>query len=98
MSNEMNFDSTAAPGEAGAVEQTSETRQYVTFMAGDEVFAVEMAPVQEIIRVPDVVRVPLAPPRWKAWQTCVARCYRSYRCAVHWALSNAYPMTLPVQL
>lgn len=36
--------------------------QYVTFVAGDETFAVEMAPVQEIIRVPDVVRVPLAPP------------------------------------
>ena len=36
---------------------TSETRQYVTFMAGDVVFAVEMAPVQEIIRVPEVVRI-----------------------------------------
>lgn len=35
--------------------------QYVTFIAGGETFAVEMAPVQEIIRVPDVVRVPLAP-------------------------------------
>jgi purine-binding chemotaxis protein CheW len=42
--------------------QSVETRQYVTFIAGDEVFAVEMAPVQEIIRVPDVVRVPLSPP------------------------------------
>jgi purine-binding chemotaxis protein CheW len=40
----------------------SEVRQFVTFMAGDEVFAVDMNPVQEIIRVPDVVRVPLAPP------------------------------------
>jgi purine-binding chemotaxis protein CheW len=39
----------------------SDTRQFVTFIAGDEVFAVDMAPVQEIIRVPDVVRVPLAP-------------------------------------
>lgn len=36
--------------------------QYVTFIAGGETFAVEMAPVQEIIRVPEVVRVPLAPP------------------------------------
>src|SRR5690242_7162716 len=41
--------------------QESDTRQFVTFIAGDEVFAVDMAPVQEIIRVPDVVRVPLAP-------------------------------------
>jgi purine-binding chemotaxis protein CheW len=40
----------------------SEVRQFVTFLAGDEVFAVDMAPVQEIIRVPQVVRVPLAPP------------------------------------
>jgi purine-binding chemotaxis protein CheW len=45
-----------------AREEASETRQFVTFIAGNEVFAVDMAPVQEIIRVPDVVRVPLAPP------------------------------------
>ena len=42
-------------------EQVSDIRQFVTFIAGNEVFAVDMAPVQEIIRVPDVVRVPLAP-------------------------------------
>ncbi|HBG18216.1 MAG TPA: chemotaxis protein CheW [Desulfobulbaceae bacterium] len=41
--------------------QESDTRQFVTFIAGDEVFAVDMNPVQEIIRVPDVVKVPLAP-------------------------------------
>jgi purine-binding chemotaxis protein CheW len=40
----------------------ADVRQFVTFVAGDEVFAVDMAPVQEIIRVPEVVRVPLAPP------------------------------------
>lgn len=39
----------------------SDTRQFVTFIIGNEVFAVDMAPVQEIIRVPEVVRVPLAP-------------------------------------
>jgi purine-binding chemotaxis protein CheW len=41
--------------------QESDTCQFVTFIAGNEVFAVDMAPVQEIIRVPEVVRVPLAP-------------------------------------
>lgn len=41
--------------------QETDTRQFVTFIAGNEVFAVDMAPVQEIIRVPDVVKVPLAP-------------------------------------
>ncbi|MFI3123753.1 MAG: chemotaxis protein CheW, partial [Methylococcales bacterium] len=30
-------------------------------VVGDEVFAVDMAPVQEIIRIPSVVRVPMAP-------------------------------------
>lgn len=47
---------------AGGEESISDTRQFVTFLVGREVFAVDMAPVQEIIRVPDVVRVPLAPP------------------------------------
>ncbi len=42
-------------------ERASDIRQFVTFFAGNEAFAVDMAPVQEIIRVPNVVRVPLAP-------------------------------------
>jgi len=42
-------------------EPISTTRQFVTFLSGNEVFAVDMAPVQEIIRVPEVVRVPLSP-------------------------------------
>lgn len=51
------------PDEAVAAEAPdSDSTQYVTFQSGDEMFAVEMAPVLEIIRVPDVVRVPLAPP------------------------------------
>ena len=41
--------------------QGNDTRQFVLFMVADEVFAVDLAPVQEIIRLPDVVRVPLAP-------------------------------------
>lgn len=41
--------------------EVSDARQYVTFLIGDDVFAVDMAPVQEIIRVPGIVRVPLAP-------------------------------------
>ena len=55
------------PGDITQVDDTlleteaSDTRQFVTFIIGEEVFAVDMAPVQEIIRVPDVVRVPLAP-------------------------------------
>jgi len=47
---------------SAAAGRDSDTRQFVTFMVGEEVFAVDMAPVQEIIRVPDVVAVPLAPP------------------------------------
>jgi purine-binding chemotaxis protein CheW len=57
MSNEI-----AAESVQARVDGESDVRQFVTFVAGDEVFAVDMAPVQEIIRVPAVVRVPLAPP------------------------------------
>jgi purine-binding chemotaxis protein CheW len=49
----------AAAVDTAAAE--TEVRQFVTFMVGDEVFAVDMTPVQEIIRVPEVVKVPLAP-------------------------------------
>jgi purine-binding chemotaxis protein CheW len=37
------------------------TNQFVTFAVAGELFAVPMAPVQEIIRVPDVAHLPLAP-------------------------------------
>ncbi len=43
-------------------EKVSDTRQFVIFLVAEEVFAVDLAPVQEIIRLPEVVRVPLAPP------------------------------------
>ncbi len=43
-------------------DQTADTQQFVTFCVGNEVFAVSMAPVREIIRVPKVIRVPLSPP------------------------------------
>ncbi len=51
----------AAVDETIVDEAESDTRQFVTFLIGGEAFAVDMAPVQEIIRVPEVVRVPLAP-------------------------------------
>lgn len=47
--------------EEALLETVSGTRQYVTFLVGGEVFAVDMEPIQEIIRMPTVVRVPLAP-------------------------------------
>jgi purine-binding chemotaxis protein CheW len=51
----------AEPGPQSQQGKQQGTQQFVTFMAGDEVFAADMVPVKEIIRVPDVVRVPLAP-------------------------------------
>jgi purine-binding chemotaxis protein CheW len=51
--------STPQPG--ASREQGSDIRQFVTFVVGLEVFAVDLAPVQEIIRVPQVVGVPMAP-------------------------------------
>jgi purine-binding chemotaxis protein CheW len=46
---------------ARAASAQQGTQQFVTFLSGDEVFAADMSPVKEIIRVPQVVRVPLAP-------------------------------------
>jgi purine-binding chemotaxis protein CheW len=47
---------------ADAVAAAATDRQFVTFHVANEMFAVPMAPVQEIIRVPEVARMPLTPP------------------------------------
>lgn len=51
------------PDMQGAEEATQEQddNQFVTFIVEGEVFASPMGPVQEIIRVPTMARVPLAP-------------------------------------
>jgi purine-binding chemotaxis protein CheW len=58
-------DSLALPSDAGppndAAGAKPSARQFVTFNVADEMFAVPMGPVQEIIRVPAVARMPLAP-------------------------------------
>ena len=51
----------AARADRDESTRASTTQQFVTFLSGDEVFAADMSPVKEIIRVPQVVRVPLAP-------------------------------------
>jgi purine-binding chemotaxis protein CheW len=43
-------------------EIESGANEFVTFLIAGEVFALNMAPVQEIIRVPEVVKVPKSPP------------------------------------
>lgn len=39
-----------------------ETNQYITFQLGDEVFAIEVAHVREILELSSVTKVPKAPP------------------------------------
>lgn len=59
-----------APGLEGAAQvaaaqadaEDRNDNQFVTFSVAGEMFAVPMAPVQEIIRVPAVAQLPLAPP------------------------------------
>lgn len=55
------------PHSIGVTEQDQsasgrDTCQFVSFFVGGERFATPMAPVQEIIRVPWVARLPMAPP------------------------------------
>jgi len=57
MSNDVT--ASAAPDEPSA---TSNVRQFVTFHVERETYAVPLAEVQEIIRLPEMVDVPLAPP------------------------------------
>lgn len=55
-------DATDEAGRAGTAGAAAQANQFVTFSVAGEMFAVPMAPVQEIIRVPEVARLPLAPP------------------------------------
>jgi purine-binding chemotaxis protein CheW len=50
--------------ETGPPDEGSQggSHQFVIFHVQDELFAVTLAEVQEIIRMPDVVRVPMSPP------------------------------------
>jgi len=50
-----------AEAQAAEVAGIGDARQFVIFHVADEMFAVPLAEVQEIIRMPEVVRVPLSP-------------------------------------
>ncbi len=47
---------------ARVVKSDVVSRQFVIFHVGKEVFAVRLSAVQEIIRMPNVVKVPMSPP------------------------------------
>lgn len=40
----------------------TETRQYMTFKLGDELFAIDVAQVREVLEVTQITKVPTAPP------------------------------------
>jgi len=40
----------------------TETRQYMTFKLGDELFAIDVAQVREVLEVSQITKVPTAPP------------------------------------
>jgi purine-binding chemotaxis protein CheW len=52
----------AAGGEAARRAAAADAQQFVIFHVADENFAVPLSEVQEIIRMPEVVHVPLSPP------------------------------------
>ena len=63
MSDVMTREVAADSGNPGgsSSETAGDARQFVIFHVKDEMFAVPLAEVQEIIRMPDVVRMPLSP-------------------------------------
>lgn len=54
-------DLSSAALDADDTESAGHDNQFVTFSVAGEMFAVPMGPVQEIIRMPEVARLPLAP-------------------------------------
>lgn len=40
----------------------TESRQYITFKLGDELFAIDVAQVREVLEISQITRVPTAPP------------------------------------
>lgn len=40
----------------------TETRQYMTFKLGDELFAIDVAQVREVLEISQITKVPTAPP------------------------------------
>jgi purine-binding chemotaxis protein CheW len=43
----------------------SETRQYMTFKLGDELFAIDVAQVREVLEISQITKVPTAPPHMR---------------------------------
>jgi purine-binding chemotaxis protein CheW len=52
---------TCQGGENMSVQSISETRQYLTFQLGDEIFALDVSNVSEILEFTDITRVPKTP-------------------------------------
>jgi purine-binding chemotaxis protein CheW len=59
MTREVTAESGSPPGASG--ETAGDARQFVIFHVKNEMFAVPLAEVKEIIRMPNVVRMPLSP-------------------------------------
>lgn len=49
------------PGNAVAKAEVSQTQQYLTFTLGNELFAVAIAPIREIIEFPGLTEIPMTP-------------------------------------
>ncbi len=57
---DMQTDAADTPPLPASVSLGADSRQYVTFLIDDGIFAVPLAEVQEIIRMPEIVQVPLS--------------------------------------
>jgi purine-binding chemotaxis protein CheW len=61
MTGEVGAESGGLIGQMQGGQMAADTRQFVIFHVKDEMFAVPLAEVKEIIRMPSVVRMPLSP-------------------------------------
>ncbi|GGE12920.1 chemotaxis protein CheW [Aureimonas endophytica] len=62
MSDTIPTEADSAASEGAGSGALSDQNQFVMFHIGEEMFALSLTEVQEIVRMPDLVRVPLSPP------------------------------------
>jgi len=64
-----------------AVSAITETRQYLTFKLFDEIFAVDVGKVREILELTPITKIPRTPDYMRGLSICAAALCRLWICA-----------------
>jgi chemotaxis signal transduction protein len=59
-----------------SVSEITETRQYLTFKLGNEIFATDVAKVREVLDLTTITAIPARRSSWPGSSTCAAAWFR----------------------